>query len=250
MSQGVQVVEAAEKEEITTVSVGAQTSLEERFDRVIRDRSVDGSSLGEQFLRGPLASGSEVSSVDEWLMRVLDIVGSVAILLAAAPMMVVIAILLKISSSGPVLYGQARVGKNGKVFTLYKFRTMIDNAEQDSGPVWATRDDPRVTRIGRMLRRTRLDELPQLFCVLRNHMSLVGPRPERPYFVGRYKTLRGMRLTVKPGLTGLAQVRSYYNLKPEHKTKYDQLYIQNRSFLLNLYILTKTVPVLFTNKGW
>ena len=250
MAQGVQVVEAAEKEEITTVSVGAQTSLDERFDPVIGDRSVDGSILGEQFLPSSLALGSEVSALDEWLMRALDIVGSVVILLAAAPVMLVIAILLKITSSGSVLYGQARVGKNGKVFTLHKFRTMIDNAEQDSGPVWATRDDPRVTRIGRILRRTRLDELPQLFCVLRNHMSLVGPRPEWPYFVGRYKALRGMRLAVKPGLTGLAQVRSYYNLKPEHKTKYDQLYIQNRSFLLNLYILIKTIPVLFTNKGW
>lgn len=250
MVQGVQVVEAAEKEEITTVSVGAQTSLDERFDPVICDRSVDGFSLGERFLPGPLALGSEASALDEWLMRALDIVGSVVILLAAAPVMLVIAILLKITSSGSVLYGQARVGKNGKVFPLYKFRTMIDNAEQHSGPVWATRDDPRVTRIGRILRRTRLDELPQLFCVLRNHMSLVGPRPERPYFVGRYKALQGMRLAVKPGLTGLAQVRSYYNLKPEHKTKYDQLYIQNRSFLLNLYILIKTIPVLFTNRGW
>ena len=250
MVQGVQVVEAAEKEEVTMVSVGAQTSLDERFDPVICDRSLDGSSLGEQFLPSPLALGSEVSALDEWLMRAMDIVGSVVILLAAAPVMLVIAILLKMTSAGSVLYGQARVGKNGKVFMLYKFRTMVNNAEQHSGPVWATKDDPRVTRIGRILRRTRLDELPQLFCVLRNHMSLVGPRPERPYFVGRHKALRGMRLTVKPGLTGLAQVRSYYDLKPEHKTKYDQLYIQNRSFLLNLYILARTVPVLFTNKGW
>ena len=127
---------------------------------------------------------------------------------------------------------------------------MINNAEECLGPVLAAKDDSRVTPIGRVLRRTRLDELPQLFNVLRGEMSLVGPRPERPYFVERHKVLQGIRLAVKPGLTGLAQIRSFYDTKPEHKIKYDYLYIQKRSLLLNLYILLQTVPVIFCKKGW
>jgi len=116
--------------------------------------------------------------------------------------------------------------------------------------VWAAKDDQRITPLGRILRRTRLDELPQLYNILRGDMSLVGPRPERPYFVQRHKALQGARLAVKPGLTGLAQVRSFYDLKPAHKVKYDYLYIQKRSLLLNVYILLRTIPVLFTKKGW
>jgi lipopolysaccharide/colanic/teichoic acid biosynthesis glycosyltransferase len=151
---------------------------------------------------------------------------------------------------GPILYRQERVGKGGTLFTLYKFRTMIDGAEKHVGPVLASRDDERVTAVGRILRRMRLDELPQLYNILRGDMSLVGPRPERPYFVERHQALQGIRLAVKPGLTGLAQVRSFYDLKPDHKARYDCLYIQNRSLLLNISILLQTVPTLFTRKGW
>lgn len=118
------------------------------------------------------------------------------------------------------------------------------------GPVWASPDDDRVTPVGRLLRRMHLDELPQLLNTLRGDMSLVGPRPERPFFVERHKALQGVRLAVKPGLTGLAQVRSYYDLKPAHKVKYDYLYIQNRSLLLNISILLQTIPALFAKKGW
>ena len=127
---------------------------------------------------------------------------------------------------------------------------MVHNAEKHTGPVWASRDDGRVTPIGRVLRRTRLDELPQLFNVLRGDMSLVGPRPERPFFVRRHRVLQGVRLMVKPGITGLAQVRAPYDLRPEHKLKYDFLYIQKRSFLLNVYIMLMTVPVVLLKKGW
>ncbi|MCX5643957.1 MAG: sugar transferase [Phycisphaerae bacterium] len=164
--------------------------------------------------------------------------------------MIVSALLIKITSTGPVFYRQERVGQGGKVFTLGKFRTMIDDAEKHVGPVWATKDDDRVTPVGRILRRMRIDELPQIYNVLRGDMSLVGPRPERPFFVERHKALQGTRLAVKPGLTGLAHVRSHYDLKPTHKGKYDCLYIQNRSFLLNIYILLQTIPVLFAQKGW
>jgi len=133
---------------------------------------------------------------------------------------------------------------------LYKFRSMINGAERHVGPVWAAKDDDRVTAIGKMMRKMRIDELPQLFNVLRGDMSLVGPRPERPFFIERHRALQGVRLAVKPGITGLAQIRAFYDLKPEHKIKYDYLYIQKRSVLLNLSILLKTIPVVIRKTGW
>jgi len=196
----------------------------------------------------------EKPDVEEFLMRSLDIVGSILIL----PVAILIFPLIKISSRGPVLYKQQRVGKDGRTFTLYKFRTMVKDAEKKLGPVLASRNDSRVTKVGKILRKTRLDELPQLFNVLRGDMSLVGPRPERLHFVKQHKALQELRLAVKPGLTGLAQIRSFYDLKPQHKIKYDYLYIQKRSLLLNLYILTQTFLAFvirrkswyYTRKGW
>jgi lipopolysaccharide/colanic/teichoic acid biosynthesis glycosyltransferase len=183
-------------------------------------------------------------------MRGLDVLGSLVILFISSPIAVLSSLLIKSTSSGPVLYKQKRVGKNGKVFTLYKFRTMVKEAEKNVGPILASRDDPRITKAGKLLRTTRLDELPQLFNVLRGDMSLVGPRPERPHFVKLHKSLRELRLTVRPGITGLAQIRNFYDLKPKHKIKYDYLYIQQRSLLLNLYTIAKTIPVIFSKKGW
>jgi len=190
------------------------------------------------------------SDFDEFLIRMLDVVVSLAALVVLSPVMLLIALLIKATSRGPVLYTQTRVGKDGKTFVLNKFRTMRRDAEKDLGPVLAKPDDPRVTRIGRILRASRLDELPQLINILLGQMSLVGPRPERPHFVKMHKALQGLRLAVKPGLTGLAQVRSFYDLHPKHKIKYDFLYIQRRSLALNVYILLRTVPVLFSKKGW
>jgi len=195
-------------------------------------------------------SVGSASQTVEFLIRLLDIAGSLLILTWAFPAMLASAVAIKLTSRGPVLYRQERVGRNGRIFELFKFRTMIDDAERHVGPVLASKDDERVTRVGRVLRRTRLDELPQLYNILCGHMSLVGPRPERPFFVRRHKALQGIRLAVKPGLTGLAQVRSFYDLKPSHKVKYDYLYIQKRSLLLNIYILLQTIPVVFTKKGW
>lgn len=192
----------------------------------------------------------EKRDLDEFLMRGLDTVGSILALLVFAPAAILFSVLIKLSSPGPVFYRQQRVGKDGRVFTLYKFRTMVQDAEKELGPVLARRDDPRVTKVGRILRATRLDELPQVFNVLRGDMSLVGPRPERPHFVKQHKALHELRLAVKPGLTGLAQIRSFYDLKPKHKIKYDYLYIQRRSLLLNLYILFLTIPAVFSRKGW
>ena len=190
------------------------------------------------------------SDLEEFLIRMLDIVASLLTLMFLLPFMAFIAILIKCTSQGPVFYTQVRTGQNGKDFTLIKFRTMCQNAEKAIGPVLAKPGDSRVTRIGGILRKSRIDELPQLLNVIRGEMSLVGPRPERPHFVKIHKVLQGIRLAVRPGLTGLAQVRSFYDLHPRHKIKYDYLYIQRRSFILNAYILLRTIPVIFSKKGW
>ncbi|MHC4122160.1 MAG: sugar transferase [Planctomycetota bacterium] len=190
------------------------------------------------------------SELDEFFITSLDTSTSLILLILAAVPMSIISILIKITSSGTIIYKQQRVGKDGKIFTLYKFRTMVKDAEKKIGPVLAKQDDPRITKIGKVLRRTRMDELPQLFNVLCGQMSLVGPRPERPHFVKLHKALHGLRLAVKPGLTGLAQIRNFYDLQPTHKIKYDFLYIQRRSLWLNIYILLQTIPVIFSKKGW
>ncbi|MHC5060942.1 MAG: sugar transferase [Planctomycetota bacterium] len=190
------------------------------------------------------------SDLDEFLIRMLDIVASIGIFLVLLPAMFLVSLLNKLTSPGPVFYKQQRVGKDGKAFTLYKFRTMVNDAEKTIGPVLAEQDDPRITKMGKVLRTTRFDELPQLFNVLLGQMSLVGPRPERPHFVKLHKALQGLRLAVKPGLTGLAQIRNYYDLHPKHKIKYDYLYIQKRTLALNIKIMLQTIPVIFSKKGW
>ena len=190
------------------------------------------------------------SDLDEFCIIILDILISLILLILAAVPMLIISVLVKLTSRGSVIYKQERVGKDGKTFILYKFRTMTKDAEKKVGPVLAEKNDPRITKIGKILRTTRMDELPQLFNIMRGQMSLVGPRPERVHFIKMHKALQGIRLAVKPGLTGLAQIRSFYNLHPKHKIKYDYLYIQQRSFGLNLKILLQTIPVIFSKKGW
>jgi len=189
------------------------------------------------------------SDLDEFFIAILDIAISLILLILTAIPMLIISILIKLTSSGPVIYKQERVGKDGKTFTLYKFRTMVKDAEKMAGFSPATENDPRITKIGKWLRITRLDELPQLLNVLKGQMSLVGPRPENLYRVGNHKALQGLRLAVKPGITGLAQIRSHYDLHPKHKIRYDYLYIQRRTLLLNLYILAKTISVVLLKKG-
>ncbi|MBA7478703.1 hypothetical protein ES707_14131 [subsurface metagenome] len=189
------------------------------------------------------------SDLDEFFIAILDISTSLILLILAAVPMLIISILIKLTSRGTVIYKQERVGKDGKTFTLYKFRTMVKAVEKMAGFLPATEKDPRITKIGKWLRITRLDELPQLLNVLKGQMSLVGPRPENLYRVKNHEALRSLRLAVKPGLTGLAQIRSFYDLKPQHKIKYDYLYIQRRSLTLNLYILLKTIPVVLLMKG-
>ena len=186
------------------------------------------------------------SDIEEFMIRTLDVICSVIMLVTFLPLMFIIAGLIKMFSDGPVFYLQERAGKDAKIFRLYKFRTMISKAGLHPASV----DDPRITPIGRILRKTRLDELPQLVNVLVGQMSLVGPRPENLARVEAHKALQGIRLAVKPGITGLAQIRSLYDLHPTHKIKYDYLYIQKRSLLLNIFILIRTIPVVLSKKGW
>ena len=250
MEQGVRVSDVPLREVTRAVNIDCDASEANVVEFRPRFRTAPRQTAEPLHFDPSTFSAAQASRTVEFLMRLLDVVGSVAILACAFPVMLGTAVLVKLTSRGPVLYRQERVGKNGRIFGLYKFRTMIDDAERHLGPVWASKDDDRITPLGRILRRTRLDELPQLYNILSGDMSLVGPRPERPFFVERHKALQGARLVVKPGLTGLAQIRSFYDLKPAHKVKYDYLYIQKRSLLLNLYILLQTIPVIFTKKGW
>ncbi len=184
--------------------------------------------------------------------RLTDFVVAAALLVVMLPLALAAAGAIRLSSQGPVFYRQRRVGQGGRQFTIWKFRTMLDFAEQESGPVLARLEDQRVTRVGRWLRASRIDELPQLWNVLNGTMSLIGPRPERPEFVRRYaEEIPGYleRLQVKPGLTGLAQVNGEYHTSPAYKLKYDLAYIYNYSLVLDLKIMAETVKVMVTRRG-
>jgi lipopolysaccharide/colanic/teichoic acid biosynthesis glycosyltransferase len=177
----------------------------------------------------------------------IDYLGAGVLLALTAPLFLLIALLVKLDSPGPVFYRQWRVGRQGRVFRIWKFRSMRNDAESQSGPVWAKKDDPRATRVGSMLRKSHLDELPQLFNGVLGQMSLIGPRPERPEMVA---TLRDRiagyerRLEVKPGITGLAQVKHRYDttLKDvRDKIRYDAIYIRKACLLLDMKIAAVTI---------
>ena len=184
--------------------------------------------------------------------RLFDLTLGVLLLVPAVPLMLLVALAIRLTSRGAVVYRQTRVGKDGEPFTMYKFRTMHAEAERTTGPVLACRDDPRVTGLGRVLRATRLDELPQLWNVVRGDMSFVGPRPERPEFVQDFaRDIHGYveRFRVRPGLTGYAQVNGEYHTSTPTKLKYDLSYIHNRSLWLDCRILSETVKVMLTRRG-
>lgn len=187
-----------------------------------------------------------------FLKRGFDLLFALSFMLLLMVPMLVIAVIIKLSSKGPALYYQSRQGLNGKLFNIIKFRTMYQDAEAD-GLRWSMGDDdPRITPVGRILRKTHLDELPQLWCILKGDMSVVGPRPERPEYYERFEQyIHGFseRLKVKPGLTGLAQVRGGYFLKPEEKVQYDVEYIKARSVGLDIRIVFETVKVVFCCEG-
>lgn len=193
----------------------------------------------------------ERKPVYSFVKRLCDIVLSLCAGIVLLLPLCVIGLLIKLDSEGPALYKQERLGKNGKSFYMYKFRSMRVDAEKD-GPKWANQDDDRCTRLGKFLRKCRLDELPQLWNIFVGDMSIVGPRPERPYFYDEFETyIHGFRhrLAVQPGLTGLAQVNGGYDLEPEEKIIYDMRYIKERSLLMELGIIFKTVALVFSHEG-
>jgi len=187
--------------------------------------------------------------------RVFDIVSASFLILLSAPIMAMAALLIKLESAGPTLYRQERVGQSGRSFSIAKFRSMRTDAEQDGRPRWATANDDRVTRVGQVMRRLRIDELPQLFNVLRGDMSLVGPRPERPFFVEQLTQdipFYALRHSVKPGVTGWAQVRYPYGATVEdsqEKLQFDLYYVKNHTLFLDLVVLFETVGVVLTGRG-
>ncbi len=202
----------------------------------------------EFFIESEIPAGGIMYS---FFKRLFDIVFSMVALVVLFPIGIIISIIICIDSRGGPIYVQDRLGKNGKHFHLIKFRTMIKNAEA-TGAKWAEENDPRCTKIGKFLRKCRLDELPQLLNILVGQMSFVGPRPERKIFYDKFETyIHGFsnRLSVRPGLTGLAQVNGGYSLAPEEKIIYDMEYIKNRSFLMDIKLIFKTVKLVFTHEG-
>ena len=189
------------------------------------------------------------------LKEVLEFSIAVTALILLAPVLAIVSVAIRLDSPGPILYRQLRVGARARVYTLLKFRSMRVDAESDGTAKWAEEDDPRITRVGRFLRKYRLDELPQLFNVIRGEMSLVGPRPERPQFVNellRTVPCYSQRLAVKPGVTGLAQVRMRYGASVEdamEKLQYDLYYVKHLSVALDLAILLDTLKVVLLGKG-
>jgi len=199
--------------------------------------------------------GFRKSRVSLFLHTSVGIILSLLGLLICLPLMIVIAVLIRLDSEGPVFFRQARVGKDNKIFQLLKFRSMFVNAEEKTGPVWATKNDARVTRVGRIIRRLRLDELPQFLNVLRGEMSFVGPRPERPEFVDELSQgipYYNQRHTVRPGITGWAQVKYQYGASvgdAVEKLQYELFYIKNMSIMLDFYIIFQTARIVLLGKG-
>lgn len=193
-----------------------------------------------------------ISKEEEFIKRVMDIIFSFLAIIVFIPFFIIIGIVIKLFDKGSIIYKQERVTKNGKKFMMYKFRTMKENCEEESGAIWAVEDDSRVTFIGKILRKLRLDELPQLWNVLKGDMSFVGPRPERPIFVEQFEKENPefrYRLNAKAGITGYAQVFGRYNTKPIDKLRFDLYYIRNYSILLDFKLMLLTIKTVFDKEA-
>lgn len=193
------------------------------------------------------------------IKRIIDIVGSAFGIIILSPIMIIVAILIKLESKGSIIFSQDRVGKDGKLFKMYKFRSMIENAEElldklkdkneMSGPMFKIKDDPRITKIGKFIRKTSIDELPQLFNVLKGEMSLVGPRPNLPKEVEKFTDFQKQKLLAKPGLTCYWQVMGRNNIDFEDWMKLDVKYIKERSIVVDIKLIFKTFFVLFGDEN-
>ena len=207
----------------------------------------------------PMPQPARAVSADAALRRALDVLVAAAALLLLLPLLLVVALLIRLDSPGPVLFVQTRVGKHGHPFPVFKFRSMFTDAEdrlssvldanERSGPVFKMRHDPRITRVGRPLRRCSLDEVPQLLNVLRGEMSLVGPRPALPREVALYTPAQAGRLSVTPGLTGLWQVSGRASLSFERSIELDLEYVRRQSLALNVVLILRTIPAVLTGHG-
>jgi sugar transferase (PEP-CTERM system associated) len=201
------------------------------------------------------SEGFKTSPLRSFSKRTIDIFLSLPLLIVSLPVMLLTALVIRLDSTGGVLFRQRRTGLNGAEFDLLKFRSMVEDAESKSGPTWAREDDPRVTRVGRIIRTLRIDELPQLLNILKGEMSFVGPRPERPHFVKHLEDrvpYYGLRHAIRPGLTGWAQVQYAYSSsveETEEKLRYDLFYVKNSSILLDMWIVLKTIRVVLQGSG-
>lgn len=254
------------------VSGGASTDANVVYDRAKRHEAAIADAAGKYESKisengipsdvlDKLLPGDEVIELNEPIVaggliyrfakRVFDVISCGCALIILSIPMAIIALKIKVESPGPVIYAQKRVGKNGRVFSVYKFRSMYVDAEA-RGAQWAQGDDPRVTPFGKVMRRTRMDEIPQFWNVFKGDMSLIGPRPERPAFCEEFeKRIHGWhyRTLVTPGLSGLAQVTGGYDLLPKEKVVLDLAYIEHRSIAMDLKIILKTLGVVSTGEG-
>ena len=260
-TKSTEVIIALEKEDHELL-VNVISSLENKKDvrlKIVPDlyEILSGQARTSQIYGMPLIDIMP-ELMPEWekkLKRLIDLVASFLILLITFPVNLIASIAIKLNSKGPVFFKQERSGMNGNVFKMLKFRSMFVDAEKHTGPVWSPKDDPRITAVGRIIRKVRIDEIPQMFNVLRGEMSIVGPRPERPYFVEKlseeipyYKR----RLKVRPGITGWAQVKHKYDESVEDvkiKLRYDLFYIENMSLRMDFKIIFRTIFVVLFGKG-
>ena len=232
----------------TPVSVKIVPDLYEVISGLARTEQITGLPLIDIDFKEGYWAGSGMK-------RVFDLIISLPLCIMLLPVWTIIAVAIKINSKGPVFYNQERLGLNSGPFMIHKFRSMVPGAEDKSGPIWASDEDPRITSMGRFLRRFRLDEIPQLINVLKGEMSLIGPRPERPFFVERLREeypLYDRRFRMRPGITGWSQIKHPSDRDVEdvrQKLKYDFYYIENVSFNLDMKILLNTVVVVLSGKG-
>jgi sugar transferase (PEP-CTERM system associated) len=225
--------------------------MSSHFERMLGQIRLDALRAGWLIFGGGFRQGTGRTMVK----RIFDIVAALILLILFSPLMLVTAVLIVLEDGFPIFYRQERVGLNGRLFNVIKFRSMGRDAESDGQPRWAAKNDDRVTRIGRVIRKLRIDELPQLFSVLAGHMSMVGPRPERAFFVDQLTKeipFYAVRHSVKPGVTGWAQVRYHYGSTVDdaaQKLQYDLYYVKNHTLLLDLVVLFETVGVVVGGKG-
>ncbi|MFV1007889.1 UDP-phosphate N-acetylgalactosaminyl-1-phosphate transferase [Bacillus cereus] len=218
--------------------------------QVIYKKKVEDEERYEHFR---IIEGVYIAEKDNYILlkRIVESIMAICGIFILSPVLIIISILIKIDSKGPIIYSQERLGVNGKRFRVLKFRSMVVDAEK-GGPQWATKDDNRITKFGHFIRKTRIDELPQLLNILRGDMGIIGPRPERPIFTEKFSeeipNFRD-RLVIRPGLTGWAQVNGGYDITPREKFELDMYYIKNMSVLLDMKILVKTIKVVITGEG-